>query len=125
MTGDPFFHYTNQAVLFRGLDSAFSLVEAVTTAVKDSRNFKGFSHVAVTGMVTLVALLISVLYSYDGGLFALDVVDYYVNNILMVSFTYVARGCCHQMEHLRRLIGLYIGVRWPNGMHSRGLGIRR
>lgn len=91
-----------------GLDSAFSLVEAVTTALKDSTNFRRYSHVAVTGAVTVLALTISVFYSFDNGLTALDSVDYYVNNILMVFvglMECVAVGWVYDIEQQSGQIG--------------------
>ncbi|CAM9319341.1 unnamed protein product [Chrysoparadoxa australica] len=73
------------ATLFTlGLDSAFGLVEACTTALKDSKTFHKVSHLKMTACVAVVALAIGCLFSFDIGLYILDVVDYFVNNLAML-----------------------------------------
>jgi len=66
-------------VVLLGIDSAFSLCEAVSTCVKDSRLSRGISREKVIGLVCLVGYCVSFGYINDTGLYSFDAVDYYVN----------------------------------------------
>ncbi|MFC1884117.1 sodium-dependent transporter [Thermodesulfobacteriota bacterium] len=59
-----------------GIDSAFSLVEAIVTGIKDSFNF---SREKVTFWICLIGFLIGFLYATKAGLYWLDVVDHWMN----------------------------------------------
>ncbi len=59
-----------------GIDSAFSLVEAVVTGIKDSFSL---DRAKVTFWVCLAGFGIGFLYSTRGGLYWLDVVDHWMN----------------------------------------------
>jgi NSS family neurotransmitter:Na+ symporter len=59
-----------------GIDSAFSLVEAIVTGIKDSFNF---SRKKVSFWICLIGFFIGFLYSTRGGLYWLDVVDHWMN----------------------------------------------
>jgi hypothetical protein len=59
-----------------GIDSAFSLIEAVVTGLKDSFKIK---RKAALFWVCLVGFLIGSLYTSKAGLFWLDVVDHWMN----------------------------------------------
>ncbi len=63
-------------LLTLGIDSAFSLVEAVVTGLKDSFNL---SREKVTFWVCIVGFLGGLLYTTKGGLYWLDVVDHWMN----------------------------------------------
>ena len=73
-----------------GIDSAFALTEAVLTVLKDS-NIGNTVHdkVVVTATVFLGCLM-GVIYSSDAGLVFLDVVDFYVNFIMILIGFYKA-----------------------------------
>ena len=59
-----------------GIDSAFSLVEAIVTGIKDSFNV---SRKKVTLWICMIGFFIGFLYSTKAGLFWLDVVDHWMN----------------------------------------------
>jgi len=59
-----------------GIDSAFSLVEAIVTGLKDSFNLK---REKVTFWVCFVGLIVGFLYTSRAGLYWLDVVDHWMN----------------------------------------------
>lgn len=63
-------------LLALGIDSAFSLIEAVVTGLKDSFKIK---RKAALFWVCLVGFLIGSLYTSKAGLFWLDVVDHWMN----------------------------------------------
>ncbi len=63
-------------LLTLGIDSAFSLVEAVVTSLKDSFNFKRETTAAV---VCIIGFLAGVIYMTSAGLYYLDVVDHWMN----------------------------------------------
>lgn len=86
--GANFFNFLFFLTLFfLGIDSAFSLVEAVCTAVKDSAKYNHLSRGAVTSIVSVTGFLIGCLYITNLGLDFLDVVDQYVNSgMILVGF---------------------------------------
>ncbi|MDB9822415.1 sodium-dependent transporter [Deltaproteobacteria bacterium] len=59
-----------------GIDSAFSLVEAIVTGIRDS---SGISRQKVTFWVCLTGFLVGFLYVTYAGLYWLDVVDHWMN----------------------------------------------
>ncbi len=63
-------------LLLLGIDSAFSLVEAIITGFKDSFNFK---RETVTFWVTLLGFILGTLYCTYAGLYWLDIVDHWMN----------------------------------------------
>jgi NSS family neurotransmitter:Na+ symporter len=64
-------------LLTLAVDSLFSLVEADVTAVMDKW---GFSRSRVTFVICLIACIIGLLFSTQGGLYWLDIVDHWINN---------------------------------------------
>jgi NSS family neurotransmitter:Na+ symporter len=64
-------------LLTLAVDSLFSLVEADVTAVMDKW---GFRRPRVTFVICLVACIIGLLFSTQGGLYWLDIVDHWINN---------------------------------------------
>ena len=59
-----------------GIDSAFSLVEAIVTGIKDSFNVR---RKTVTLWICVIGFFIGFLYSTKAGLYWLDVVDHWMN----------------------------------------------
>ena len=59
-----------------GIDSAFSLVEAIVTGLKDSFKLK---RETATFWVCFIGFLVGLIYSSKGGLYWLDVVDHWMN----------------------------------------------
>ncbi|CAD7696852.1 unnamed protein product [Ostreobium quekettii] len=59
-----------------GIDSAFALVESLTTVLRDTARFRNTNPAHVTAYTCFVGFLISTLYSTDVGLALLDSVDH-------------------------------------------------
>jgi len=71
-------------LLTLGIDSAFSLVEAVTTGLRDSFKLK---RETVTLFVCIFGLVASLVYAMEGGLYWLDIVDHWMNwGLIIVGF---------------------------------------
>merc|ERR1719284_281751 len=60
-----------------GIDSAFSMVEAVSTVIHDFdfMKSKGYSRQQVSGGVCVVGFILSLIYTADTGFYYLDIVD--------------------------------------------------
>ncbi len=69
------------ALLTLAIDSAFSIVEGVSTAVSD--RFK-LNRRKTTLIICFIAGIISVLFATCSGLYWLDVVDYFCNNVNLI-----------------------------------------
>uniref|UniRef100_A0A7S0CJ52 Transporter n=1 Tax=Proboscia inermis TaxID=420281 RepID=A0A7S0CJ52_9STRA len=67
-----------------GIDSAFALTESAVTVICDTSYCAGKPRKLVAGGVCFVGFLVGLLYVTDAGLSFLDVVDYYVNFIMML-----------------------------------------
>lgn len=63
-------------LLTLGIDSAFSLVEALVTSLRDSFKLK---REKVTLAVCIIGFLVSLIYTTKGGLYWLDIVDHWMN----------------------------------------------
>jgi hypothetical protein len=81
-------------LILLGLDSAFALVEAVTTVIEDSKYVDPetpasslFARRVIVASICLVGFLGGLLYTTDSGLIFLDTIDFYVNfSILFLGF---------------------------------------
>lgn len=95
------------SLFFLGIDSAFALAEAVTTVFHDSVLFHRLPRMAVTAMVCLLGFLSGLLYCTDTGFYFLDVVDYYVNFMLLLIgfFECFAVGWIFGLDEQIRLVG--------------------
>eukprot|EP00553_Chaetoceros_curvisetus_P002614 CAMPEP_0204619420 /NCGR_PEP_ID=MMETSP0717-20131115/5791_1 /ASSEMBLY_ACC=CAM_ASM_000666 /TAXON_ID=230516 /ORGANISM="Chaetoceros curvisetus" /LENGTH=638 /DNA_ID=CAMNT_0051633419 /DNA_START=28 /DNA_END=1944 /DNA_ORIENTATION=+ len=71
-------------LILLGLDSAFSFIEGVVTCVKDTERFSETPKYIIAGFFCVVGFLMSLLYATDAGLFFLDVVDFYINYVLLI-----------------------------------------
>lgn len=67
-------------VYMLGVDSAFSLVEAVVLNFRETAYFHHFSHAQLVSGVCLLGCFSTMLYTADIGYYLLDVVDYYVSS---------------------------------------------
>jgi len=99
-----------------GIDSAFSLVEAVNTSIGDAKNVKR-SHVAF--VVSSVSFLLGIIFVTGAGLYYLDLVDHFAVNyglILVGLFESVAIGWFYGADKLRMYINkvskIKIGLWW-------------
>jgi len=71
-------------LLMLGIDSAFSIAEAVITSLHDSRRFHHLPRSLFVVGVAVVALIFGLFYCLDTGLYTLDAVDFYVANISLI-----------------------------------------
>ena len=63
------------------IDSAFSLVEAVNTSIKDKTKMKK-QHIAL--IVCVLGFLAGIIYTTNAGLYLLDVVDHFVTSVSLI-----------------------------------------
>jgi solute carrier family 6 GABA transporter-like protein 1 len=66
-----------------GIDSGFSLLESGATVLLDSRTFKGKSRETILAAMCFAGFLISILFCTEVGIYAMDAVDYFLNNVAM------------------------------------------
>eukprot|EP00592_Proboscia_alata_P023477 CAMPEP_0194407786 /NCGR_PEP_ID=MMETSP0176-20130528/5758_1 /TAXON_ID=216777 /ORGANISM="Proboscia alata, Strain PI-D3" /LENGTH=625 /DNA_ID=CAMNT_0039207587 /DNA_START=80 /DNA_END=1960 /DNA_ORIENTATION=+ len=71
-------------LILLGLDSAFSILEGVVTVMGDTTFFKDKPKWVVTLIFSVIGFVCSLLYANDAGLFFLDVIDYYINFMLLL-----------------------------------------
>lgn len=71
-------------LILLGIDSAFSLLEGVVTCLMDTTLFKDTPKWLVSGVICVIGFLLSFIYCTDAGLFFLDVIDYYLNFMLII-----------------------------------------
>lgn len=93
-----------------GVDSAFSLVEAVTTVIGDSQVAKRmkWTKSGISMVVCLALFFIGTLFTFDTGLGWLDIVDYYVNSfclLLVGFFECVATGWVYKCDEQAKAVG--------------------
>jgi len=67
-----------------GIDSAFSLMEGVITCLKDTSLLKKYPKWTLSAIACTVGWLLSLMYASDAGLFFLDVMDYYINFVMII-----------------------------------------
>lgn len=103
-------------LLTLGIDSAFSLVEAGVAGVIDKWKFP---RIAVNASVSLIAFLIGVIYATRGGLYWLDIVDYYLNNFGLTTIGLLeciiigyVLGAPKVREHVNKTSEIKIGYWW-------------
>jgi NSS family neurotransmitter:Na+ symporter len=92
-------------LLSLGIDSAFSLVEAVNTAVKDK--FKKASQKNIALAVCSSAFVLGILFTTRAGLYFLDIVDHFITNfglVIVGIFECIAVGWIYGADKLRRYI---------------------
>merc|ERR1712228_28178 len=80
-----------------GIDSAFSIVEAISTVIVDSDlNIYRlqWSRTKVSAVLCVCGAFGSSLYCFDTGLLWLDVVDHYINNYGMIFLGICEAGAC-------------------------------
>lgn len=92
-------------LLTLGIDSAFSLVEAVNTVIAD-RASKLAKH-KIAFYVCFAAFLLGILFTTNAGLYFLDVIDHFVSNfglVLVGIFECLAIGWIYGAERMRQYI---------------------
>lgn len=73
-------------LLTLGIDSAFSLVENVTTALADKFDY---SKKKTTKVTISIMFLLSLLFTTKGGLYWLDIMDHYLNNFGLIPIVLI------------------------------------
>jgi len=66
-----------------GIDSGFGLLEGSLTALADTAFLAGYKKYQISACMALCGWLLSIIYCTDAGLNFLDVVDFYVNFIML------------------------------------------
>jgi solute carrier family 6 (neurotransmitter transporter, GABA) member 1 len=66
-----------------GIDSAFSILEAPLTVFYDRAGMRKYPKWMVSGLFSLLAFLLSLMYCTDAGLIFLDTIDFYINFVLI------------------------------------------
>lgn len=106
-------------LLTLGVDSAFSLVEAVVAAIEDKFNF---GKRKTTISVVLAAAVLSLIFATKGGLYWLDIVDYHLNNYALLPISIVELILLitvFKVENLREYVNKKSDVqlgKWFNSM---------
>ncbi len=99
-------------LLLLGIDSAFSLVEAVNTVIVDRMGHVPVKRVAF--YVCTLAFLMGSIFTTGAGLYFLDIVDHFVTNfglVLVGIFECIAVGWIYKADKLRAYINK---VSWRN-----------
>jgi len=92
-------------LLTLGIDSAFSLVEAINTVISDRA--KKVAKDKIAFYVCMTAFLLGIVFTTQAGLYILDVVDHFVTNfgLIMVGiFECIAIGWIYKAHRLRAYI---------------------
>jgi len=69
------------ALLTFGIDSAFSMVESISGAIKDKFNF---SRAKATFLITLIGFISGIFLTYGNGLYWIEIIDYSISNFALV-----------------------------------------
>lgn len=87
-------------LILLGIDSAFSILEGVTTVMGDTSLLNGKPKWVITAVFSVLGFLLSLLYATDAGLFWLDTIDYYINFMLLLVgfFETFAAGWMYGLE---------------------------
>ena len=92
-----------------GIDSAFAILEAALTVVKDSKFGENVSVWKMTAIACFLGWSTSLYYATDAGLNFLDVVDFYINFAMLAvgGFEAFSAGWIYGIEKSIEKIGLY------------------
>jgi SNF family Na+-dependent transporter len=106
-------------LLMLGIDSAFSIVEAVITGVHDT--YKKISRELLTVIICGVGFLFSCLYCFRSGLIWLDIVDHWVSDgalmfsglleCIAISY-FVKNGLSDMRDHINKRSEINLGYWW-------------
>lgn len=75
-----------------GFDSAFAFLEAFITVMHDTTFFQNFSRFWLAAGISVVGFLFSIMYCTDAGLNFLDVIDFYINFVMILVGFFEAFG---------------------------------
>tara|TARA_Y100000310_G_scaffold89923_1_gene87151 strand:- start:99485 stop:101026 length:1542 start_codon:yes stop_codon:yes gene_type:complete len=108
-------------LLTLGIDSAFSLVEAVNTVFADRAGTKKLKKIA--GIVCSVCFVLGILFVTKAGLYFLDIIDHFITSfglVLVGVFECLAIGWVYGADRLRKYINsvsrFKLGVWWNHAI---------
>ena len=103
-------------LLTLAIDSAFSLVEAINTTILDKTKMKK-QHIAL--IVCVLGFLAGIIYTTNGGLYILDIVDHFLTNVSLIVIGIlecIAIGWIYGAEKMRKYVNkvsdFKIGTWW-------------
>jgi NSS family neurotransmitter:Na+ symporter len=105
------------SLVLAGMTSLISIVETFVAGVQEKFNVSRSRSVLLGGGL---AAIISILFSSRGGLFFLDVVDYFINNfgvalaglVEVIAIAWVARELKNLQSHANGISDMRLGVWW-------------
>jgi solute carrier family 6 GABA transporter-like protein 1 len=101
-----------------GIDSAFSLAEAVDTVVHDSRALRHVERPFTAAFVCISACLVGILYTTHFALPLLDSIDWYLNNVAMIFVGFMevtSVGWVYAIEEQFDEVGYYATLTYNLG----------
>ncbi|CAB9501948.1 chloride-dependent neutral and basic amino acid transporter B [Seminavis robusta] len=83
-----------------GIDSAFAFNEAISTVILDTKFFQGTAKWKVHFGISFCGFLLSLMYATDAGLNFLDIIDFYINFVMLIVgfFECFAAGWVYGIE---------------------------
>ncbi|WP_312094196.1 sodium-dependent transporter [Niallia sp.] len=105
------------SLVFAGMTSLISIVETFIAGIQEKFNVSRTKAVLTSG---IVATVISLIFATNGGLYLLDVVDYFINNFGIVTAGFVEviliawffKGLNGLQSHTNAISDLRIGAWW-------------
>jgi len=91
-----------------GIDSGFGLLEGSLTAAADTVYLSKFTKAQLAGIMSVIGWLFSIIYCSDAGLNFLDVVDFYINFVMLLVgfFEAFAAGWIFGLEEQIQAVGM-------------------
>ncbi len=105
------------SLVLAGLSSLISIVETFVAGIQEKFNVTRTRSVIFGGGL---AAIISILFSTNGGLYFLDVVDYFINNfgvalaglVEVIAIAWIARHLKSLQEHANGISDIKVGLWW-------------
>jgi neurotransmitter:Na+ symporter, NSS family len=105
------------SLVFAGMTSLISIVETFVAGIQEKFNVSRTKAVLTSG---LAATIISLLFATNGGLYFLDVVDYFINNfgvvtaglVEVVLIAWFFKGLGGLQSHANAISDLRVGAWW-------------
>jgi NSS family neurotransmitter:Na+ symporter len=105
------------SLVFAGMTSLISIVETFVAGVQDKFNISRTKAVLAGG---LTATVISLLFATNGGLYLLDIVDYFINNfgvalaglVEIILMAWFFKGLTGLQQHANEISDLRTGAWW-------------